>query len=206
MNHSNFDEKIEQYEKTAVDVANNVHNDFLRSENSKKVITNFPNVRLASENKTKTQKGVASLLSALFLGTSLITGGYAINQHSERKNIEQQLGRTESKIETLSQQFSEKNTENTELSRQLASAKYNLEQEINLGSKNYERLLREVVSKELNSYTYPLHLQFSDKNSYTKIVSRMVLGRDSTQEEFGIVLDEIRKAKQEFYDNGGIRK
>ncbi|MBI4918392.1 hypothetical protein HY837_00550 [archaeon] len=101
MNHANFDEKIEQYKKTAVEVANEMNNDYLRSEASKKVITDFPNVRLASENKTKTQKGGTKLLSALLLGTTLITGGYAIHQHSERKNFEQQLEKTQSELELL---------------------------------------------------------------------------------------------------------
>ncbi len=77
------DKKIVEYEGMAVDVANTLHNDQVRAENSKSVIENFPNVRLASENKTKKveRRGrgfFPSLLLSAIVGTGCFGLGYNI--------------------------------------------------------------------------------------------------------------------------------
>ena len=82
------DKKLEQYETTAVEVANEMHNSNVRAENSKTIIESFPNVRLASENKTKKVEGrgrnfLPSLLLSAIVGTACFGLGYNIRQHND---------------------------------------------------------------------------------------------------------------------------
>lgn len=94
--NSTIDEKIKQYEKTAVEVANDMHNPNVRAENSKEVLENFPNVRLASENKSISKGGRKGFLSHFFIPTILALGiagsiaGYTIgrNQNEAKKELD----------------------------------------------------------------------------------------------------------------------
>ena len=91
-----LEQKLEQYEKTAVSVANKMHNPNLRTESSKEVLENFPNVRLASEKNNIVKGGSKSLFSPflkpamLALATGLIayTVGYCTrnNQNYSPQN------------------------------------------------------------------------------------------------------------------------
>ncbi len=93
---NSIDEKITQYEKTAVEVANEMHSSSVRAENSKEVIENFPNVRLTSETNT-VKGGRKGFLSYFFIPTILTAGiilsyttGYSQgnNQNEAKKELE----------------------------------------------------------------------------------------------------------------------
>src|SRR3989338_2385457 len=69
---NDLDQKLERYETTAVDVANKMYNPNLRAENSKEVLENFPNVRLASEKQKMEKVGRGKAIhSSLFLSTMI---------------------------------------------------------------------------------------------------------------------------------------
>ncbi len=82
MSTLNIEEKVAQYENTAVDVANGMYNPNLRAESSKEIIENFPNVRLASENKTPSKKEgrgrafLSSLILSTVIGACCFGAGY----------------------------------------------------------------------------------------------------------------------------------
>lgn len=83
------EQKLEQYETTVVEVANSMYNDEVRAKNSKEIIENFPNVRLASE-KTSARKVLGGwekilppLLLTVAVGTSFFFLGYNIRQSRE---------------------------------------------------------------------------------------------------------------------------
>src|SRR3989338_4029398 len=85
------DKKLEQYENTAVEVANEMHNSNVRAINSKTVIESFPNVRLASEKKQKNvEGGWKDILPSLFLATSMTALGFGLGYSlkSSRVNAE----------------------------------------------------------------------------------------------------------------------
>lgn len=73
MNTTDIEGKVEQYEKTAVQVANEMYNPNMRAESSKEVLESFPNVRLASEKKeiSKKEGRGRAFLSSLLLSTAI---------------------------------------------------------------------------------------------------------------------------------------
>ena len=86
---NDLDQKIEHYEKVAVKVANEMKSDNLRAESSKEVISEFPNVRLASEKvkKEESREGRA-ILPSLLLSTIVGLGCYAAGYKNASKQPE----------------------------------------------------------------------------------------------------------------------
>ncbi|MBI5066138.1 hypothetical protein HZA97_07930 [Candidatus Woesearchaeota archaeon] len=81
---NDLDQKLKQYETTAVDVTNKMYDPNLRTESSKEVLENFPNVRLASEkqeNKAVIGRKGINFLSALFLSAGIGIGGYFVGNY-----------------------------------------------------------------------------------------------------------------------------
>jgi len=112
---------MRNYEELAVKVANDINNDHLRASASSKVVKNFRNVRLAN----KTQRGANRFLSVFLLATTLVAGGYGVNQNL-------QLNKAKQNLFQMSQQ---------------------LEQVIVQSEQNYNRLLKEASRAYFDRHT-----------------------------------------------------
>ncbi|MBI5065353.1 hypothetical protein HZA97_03880 [Candidatus Woesearchaeota archaeon] len=145
-------------------------------------------------------------VSAFLLASSIGSGLFFYDQHNKLEKTKSELEETTQELANTKTAFNYSIKQCEDVSGQLKATQCELEQAILLGEDNYESLLREVVKNKLTSYVYPLHLSFPEEDSHVKAVSRIILGRNATQKESSIILDEVRKAKQDFYDNGGFRK
>ncbi|MBI5065989.1 hypothetical protein HZA97_07160 [Candidatus Woesearchaeota archaeon] len=128
------------------------------------------------------QEGANKLLSATLLSAIVGVSGFCYHQHNK-------LVQTESKLE--------------ETTKELTETKYKFKNTTEQSENNYDLLLREVVRKEASSY--PWHLYFSDDKNYAEIISGLTLERKPTNQEFKIILDEVKNYRKEFYNSGGAK-
>ncbi len=157
-----------------------------------------------SNKKTTLRRGAKKFLSAFLLASSVGSGLFFYHQHNKLAETNSKLDETTQELANTKTNLENSISQGKEVSYQLENKNYQLEQAITQGENNYDRLLREVVRKEIVSY--PWHIQFEDDNFYAKMISKLVLGREPTAKEFEVIFDEVKNSENERYKAGGFRK